>query len=109
MAHHGTGHARFNRVMRKKYQLDSAYFSETGKSPGNHATPTIIPQNTVANGLEGELTLDPVMQAQDVHDSQGLSLEKRQQSNTATGDQATVSATIVNVVDNNSQTSTGTS
>ncbi|TPR08973.1 fructose-bisphosphate aldolase, class II [Aspergillus niger] len=109
MAHHGTGHARFNRVMRKKYQLDSAYFSETGRSPGNHATPTIIPQNTVANGLEGELTLDPVMQAQDVHDSQGLSLEKRQQSNTATGDQATVSATIVNVVDNNSQTSTGTS
>ncbi|RAK84647.1 hypothetical protein BO79DRAFT_51868 [Aspergillus costaricaensis CBS 115574] len=109
MAHHGTGHARFNRVMRKKYQLDSAYFSETGKSPENSATPTIIPQQTVENGMEGELTLDLVMQAQDVHDSQGLSLEKRQQSDTATGDQATVSATIINVVDSNSQTSTGTS
>ncbi|PWY64639.1 hypothetical protein BO83DRAFT_138599 [Aspergillus eucalypticola CBS 122712] len=109
MAHHGTGHARFNRVMRKKYQLDSAYFSETGKSPENSATPTIIPQQTVGYGMEGELTLDLVMQAQDMHDSQGLSLEKRQQSDTATGDQATVSATIINVVDSNSQTSTGTS
>ncbi|GKZ18823.1 hypothetical protein AbraIFM66951_009527 [Aspergillus brasiliensis] len=109
MAHHGTGHTRFNRVMRKKYQLDSAYFSETGKSPENLPTPTIIPQETVVYEVEDTLTLDPVLQAQDVHDNQGWSLEKRQQSDAATGDQATVSATMINVADNNSQTSTGTS
>ncbi|PYI10443.1 hypothetical protein BO78DRAFT_221136 [Aspergillus sclerotiicarbonarius CBS 121057] len=109
MAHHGTGHTRFNRVMRRKYQLESAYYSETGLNRDNdHDTPATISHETVVAGLKNELIPNPEMQKQEVHDSQEL-LEKRQQSDTATGDQTTVSATVINVVDNDSQTSSGTS
>ncbi|RAL01730.1 uncharacterized protein BO80DRAFT_55953 [Aspergillus ibericus CBS 121593] len=109
MAHHGTGHTRFNRVMRRKYQLDSTYYSETGQiRDNNHDTPATMSLETVVAGLKNEQILDPKLQKQEVHDSQEL-LEKRQQSDTATGDQTTVSATVINVVDDNSQTSSGTS
>ncbi|PWY84485.1 hypothetical protein BO94DRAFT_100769 [Aspergillus sclerotioniger CBS 115572] len=109
MAHHGTGHTRFNRVMRRKYQLDSAYYSETGQNRENvHDTPATMSHETVVAGMKNDKILDSEMQKHEVYDSQEL-LEKRQQSDTATGDQTTVSATVINVVDNNSQTSSGTS
>ncbi|PWY92355.1 hypothetical protein BO70DRAFT_357471 [Aspergillus heteromorphus CBS 117.55] len=104
MAHHGTSHTRYNRMMRKKSQPDSGSYGDADQQPDS---PTAISPEPVVYGLKDELILDRDHQKQDTDASL---LEKRQQSDTLANDQTTVSATVINVVDHNSQAaSSGTS
>ncbi|PYI17259.1 hypothetical protein BO99DRAFT_338104 [Aspergillus violaceofuscus CBS 115571] len=93
MAHHGNGHTRFNRSMRKRYQSDDA-----------KDLPTTMLQGNVVSGVGGELVIGQQSQTQQSQNSGQSPRMKRQESNTSSDDQTTVVATVVNVVDSGSQT-----
>ncbi|RAL15373.1 uncharacterized protein BO97DRAFT_210148 [Aspergillus homomorphus CBS 101889] len=104
MAHHGNGHARYNRSMRKRYQSDEGGNGGADKESNAMALPTRISQEPVVYAVRNELVIDEEGRSQQAQDSRQISHIKRQEPNASTDDQTTVVATVANVEESGSQT-----
>ncbi|PYH45471.1 uncharacterized protein BP01DRAFT_382494 [Aspergillus saccharolyticus JOP 1030-1] len=104
MAHHGNGHTRFNRSMRKRYQSEEGGLGGADQVPAASDSPIRILQEAVVSGVDRELVTDQGVQSQHSQGSGPVIHLKRMESNTSTDDKTTVVATVVNVVESGSQT-----